>query len=429
MTIDRQHRWHLRAHPPHAAGRMCLVVALSTLVLAPPAWGTIFTDIAGLPAQRAIERLAAKGIFRAGTDGRFNPTGAVSRVDLSVLLARVQGLTGQGVPVPAYKDLAAVPKEALPAVAAVTNLATVAPEKAEVRRGPLVYTLTADKRVYAPDEIIEFRLTVENTGKEDVTFEFGTNKHFDYFIRDGAGHEVARWSYGKTFLPKPDAVVLAAGKTVPYDPARWRQLDQNDRPVPPGRYELVAVQETKAEPTTLSLIVHKGVMQAYPDNTFRPKQHVTRAELAAVIVRVLGLGESAAPPPVSDAAEIPAVLRGEVATAIAQGIVPVNAGGSFQPQQPAARADAAQALDVLMDTQRRYNFHRGLLRHAVGGSPPQVELEDEQQAFRVYRVARHHAAYRNDRPAELSDLRPGDTLLFLNVGDVGDIVYIEATGP
>jgi hypothetical protein len=43
-------------------------------------------------------------------------------------------------------------------------------------------------------------------------------------------------------------------------------------------------------------------------------------------------------------------------------------------------------------------------------------------------MARAYAVYRNDKLVDLKDLRPGDTVLLLKIGDVGDVAYIEATG-
>ncbi len=419
MPTRTDYTWRVRAW-----------AALAVVVVAAvPAWGAIFTDIIGLPAQRAIERLAAKGIFAISSDGMFNPGVTVTRGDVAVLLARAMGLSGQGVPMPEYKDLASIPKEMQPAIAAVAHLATVSPQKAEVRKGQLLYTLAADKVVYGPTEIVIFRLTVGNTGKDDVKLEFASNQHFDYYIRDGEGNEVARWSYGRSFLPKPEVVTIAAGKTLPYDPALWQQLDQNDTPVPPGRYELVAVQNTKTDPTILTLVFNKGVMQAYSDNTFRPKAEVTRADLAAAVVRAMGVAESTAAAPVGDAAEIPPLLRGAVAAAMEKGIVAAYPDRTFRPARPATRADMAAALDVLMDTLNRYGFLKGVLKDPVAGNPPQIAIEDEKKTFRVYRVARSYAVYRNNRPADLRDLKPGDMLQFLNRGEVSDVVYIEASGP
>src|SRR5438552_7918921 len=79
-----------------------------------PAWGAIFTDIAGVPAQRAIERLAGKGIFKLSTD-QFNPAGTGPRGGFAVLLTRVLGLAGQGVPPPGFQGAADIPQEVEPA--------------------------------------------------------------------------------------------------------------------------------------------------------------------------------------------------------------------------------------------------------------------------------------------------------------------------
>ncbi len=406
------------------------VAAVLAVALAPAAaWGAIFTDILGLPAQRAIERLAARGIFRIAPDGKFNPAGTVSRAEFAVLIARALGLSGQGVPLPAFADAAEIPAEARAAVAAVTNLGTVSPARVEVRKGAVVYTFTTDKTLYGPTESIELRFTIANTGRENVTFEYATSQLYDFIVTDARGTEVARWSLGRAFLPLSGPVTLAAGRSFEYV-TRWKQLDQNDEPVPPGRYRLTAVQTTVRDPTTLSLVLHRGVLPGYPDNTFRPRAALTRAELAAVVVRLLGWGETPArPPAVADAADIPDALRGEVAVAIERAVVPVRPEGTFQPLRPATRAETAWALDKLMDTLQRYDFSRGTLKDIRVGTPTLMVIEDAARAQRTYRVARAHAVYRNNAPAELADLRPGDQLLFLKVGDAGDVAYIEAAGP
>src|SRR5712692_8843959 len=161
MRIRMEHAWRLCAW----------TAALLLVVVAGPAWGAIFSDIVGLPAQRAIERLAAKGIFKLGVD-KFNPAGTMSRAEFSMLLARTLQLSGQGVPLPHFKDAADIPKEIQPAVAAVTNLGTVSPTKAELRKGPLVYALTTDKSIYGPTDTVLLTFTITNTGKDNVKFEF-----------------------------------------------------------------------------------------------------------------------------------------------------------------------------------------------------------------------------------------------------------------
>ncbi|MGH2399561.1 MAG: S-layer homology domain-containing protein, partial [bacterium] len=63
MTVRRAVRWHTRVF---AATVLLLMAGV-------PAWAAIFSDIQGLPMQRAIERLAAKGVFRGTSGTTFNP--------------------------------------------------------------------------------------------------------------------------------------------------------------------------------------------------------------------------------------------------------------------------------------------------------------------------------------------------------------------
>jgi len=400
---------------------LLMVIAL----VAAPAWGAIFSDIQGLPAQRAIERIAAKGIIRVSGE-RFNPGANVMRADFAVFLARALGISGQGLPAPEVKDWAEVPREAQSAVTAMASMGSATPQKVEARKSALVFTLQTDKPTYGPSDMVELTFTVANTGSSDAKFEFANSQLYDFIIKDTQGTEVARWSLGRAFLPLTEPLTLAAGAKFEYK-TRWRQLDQNDEPVPPGRYEITAIQTTKSNPTVLSLAFHRGVLVVFPDNTFRPKAEITRAELAAAIVKAAGLSETPGTPNVTDAAEIPVSLRGAVATAIEKRIVLVGADRAFRPTRTATRADVALALDALMETQKRYDFSKGTLKDLRVGSPTIIQIEDEQKALRTFRVARAHAVYRNNVAVELKDIKVGDQLQFLKAGDVGDVAYIEAT--
>lgn len=423
MTAPRALRWRTRA----------FVAALVLLVASAPAWAAIFSDIQGLPMQRAIERLAAKGVFRGTSGTTFNPSGPVARGDFAVLLVRALGLDTQGLPVPAFKDAADIPRDQQPAIAALSNLGSVSPVaegkgKIEVKKGALVYTLATDRATYGPADLIKITFSVTNTSNQNMTFEHANSQLYDFIIRASDGQEVAKWSLGRPFLPLEQPVALAAGQTFSW-PTLWKQLDQSDDPVPAGRYEIVAVHTTKSNPTSLSLFFNKGVMGAQADGTFRPKEEITRLELATVAARAIGLGDAPGVGlNVADANAVPQAARATVAAAIEKRLIGVVGTREFRPAQKATRSEVAQALDALMDTLKRYNFSKGTLKDPISGTPPQLTIEDDSKRLRTYRVARNHVVYRNDRQAELRDLRPGDALLFLNIGDVGDVAYIEATG-
>lgn len=413
-------------------GARALMLAVALMLAAAPAWAEIFIDIQGTPAQRAIERLTAKGLFPLpgvrGAPDKFNPTGTVTRADFAFLLVQAIGVDTAGIVLPKFKDAADIPQVQQGAVAAITSLGSVSPQKVELKRGGLTYTLATNKAVYGPSDFVVITLTVLNTTAKDLKFEHVNSQLYDFIVRSAEGQEIAKWSLGRAFLPMEAPLTLTAGKKFEWN-TQWKQLDQSDDPVDPGRYEIIGVHTTKANPTSLSLFFNKGVMPALSDNTFRPKQEMTRLALATVTARSIGLAD-AAPSSlnVTDADSVPATARGTVAAALEKGIVAPVGNREFRPNQKATRSELAQALDVLMTTLNRYSFNRGMLKDPITGNPPQISIEDERKALRVFRVARSHAVYRNDRLAELRDLRPGDSLRFLTRGDVGDVAYIEATG-
>jgi hypothetical protein len=267
---------------------------------------------------------------------------------------------------------------------------------------------------------------------QDVFFEYGTTQFHDFVIRDVEGNEVARWSLGRRFVALDRPWPLAANQTLEFA-TRWLQLDQNDQPVRPGRYELIAVHATKENPTTVQISFQRGMISAFPDNTFRPRQTVTRAELATFMVRAAGLeaeGYRKANEPlhVADAGDIPAASRGSVVVAIERKIVPPLTDNTFRPGRTANRGEAVFALNAMMEILGRYDFVTGTLRETRGGPPPVVVVEDANRQIISHRVAVVNAIYRNDTPVLLIQLRPGDQLRMLRPSDAGEVMYIEATG-
>ncbi len=268
---------------------------------------------------------------------------------------------------------------------------------------------------------------------QDVWFDYGTSQFHDFIIRDvERNEEIARWSLGRPFVAVDRPVPLAGSQALEYK-TRWRQLDQNDQPVRPGRYELIAMHATKENQATLVVSYLRGLVSAYPDNTFRPKQPVTRADLAVFMIRALGLESEAArraneTPRVADVAEIPAESRGSIVVAIDRKIMLPLADNGFRPARTATRGDAIFALNVLMESMGRYDFSVGTLREIRGGPPAVVVVEDDKKQIVQHRVAAVSAIYRNDQPVLLQQLRPGDQLKMLKPSDAGLITYVEAAG-
>jgi hypothetical protein len=267
---------------------------------------------------------------------------------------------------------------------------------------------------------------------QDVWFEYPTTQFHDFIVRDGEGNEVARWSLNRPFQTVDQPVPLAANQEMRFE-TFWRQLDQNDQPARPGRYEIVAMQTTKENPTTVMVVYQRGLMTAFPDNTFRPRQPVTRAELAVFGVRAMGLEAEAAQRAsaslvVADARDIPAEARGSVALALDRKFVLALPDNTFRPGQTATRGDAIMVLNAMMEALGRYNYTVGTLREVRGGPPPVVVVEGEDKQLRTHRVAPVSAIYRGGQPVVLVQLRPGDQVKMLKPTDAGLVMYIEAVG-
>ena len=86
----------------------------------------------------------------------------------------------------------------------------------------------------------------------------------------------------------------------------------------------------------------KGVIGGYEDGSFRPKQNVTRAELAAMLVRVFGLTETKGAETFSDVKSSD-WYASDIAKVSAAGIVHTD-GVSFRPNSFATREEAAYAI-------------------------------------------------------------------------------------
>ncbi|WP_258358820.1 S8 family serine peptidase [Moorella sulfitireducens] len=86
----------------------------------------------------------------------------------------------------------------------------------------------------------------------------------------------------------------------------------------------------------------RGILEGYEDGSFRPDIPVRRVELVAMLVRLAGWtpagGETL---PFTDAAAIPAWARGAVAVARAEGLVAGYEDGTFRPDRPVSRVEAA----------------------------------------------------------------------------------------
>lgn len=407
-----------------------LVIALAATAVS----AQIYTDMVGRPEQRVLDRLAARGVFEIPHDRRFRPDERINRLDFVLALGRAVGLREEGAgTLPEWRDLNEIPTAARGMLAALVHSGTVNQTRAIRRTHEIEVILETDKGTFSPGERIPLRLSLHNTSAQPVELEFPTSQQVDFVIRGQGGVEIARWSLGRQFTQQGIRLTLQPNQRVLIgETAGWQQLDQNSRPVPPGRYELVGVVTSRQQLAPVTIFFTKGFVSAFPDNTFRPRADISRAEVAEYTIRASGLDQEALARrgttiEAADAADVRAEHRGHVVVGIQRRMLAL-ADNRVRPNDPATRLDAAVALNVVMEMLNRYNFIRGRLRAVQPGTPAIMSIADGP-AIRNFRISPVVAVYRNDRPATLRDLRPDDELRMLVQGDVGDVTYIDARGP
>jgi|GEM_PF-1578532 FOG: WD40-like repeat len=94
-----------------------------------------------------------------------------------------------------------------------------------------------------------------------------------------------------------------------------------------------------------------GIVIGYEDGSFRPDATITRAEMAAMIARALGIQpDPVAATSFADDEAIPRWAKGAVAALQANGIVYGRGGNNFAPNETATRAEAVVMLLRALET-------------------------------------------------------------------------------
>jgi len=103
----------------------------------------------------------------------------------------------------------------------------------------LQLSLTTDKVEYAVGEPVNITLSLKNLTDRELRLQFPTSQQFDFVVRSNET-EVWRWSQGRMFAMVLTTMVLEAQSSKSHTTV-WAQNDKSGRPVPPGRYEVLAL--------------------------------------------------------------------------------------------------------------------------------------------------------------------------------------------
>ncbi len=86
------------------------------------------------------------------------------------------------------------------------------------------------------------------------------------------------------------------------------------------------------------------------DGTFRGKRDVTRAEIAVMVIRALGISQPAVPNlPFVDSQAVPAWAAGSVSRAVEAGIITGFPDNTFRAGENATRAQTARMVSRTLD--------------------------------------------------------------------------------
>ena len=95
----------------------------------------------------------------------------------------------------------------------------------------------------------------------------------------------------------------------------------------------------------ISTLASAGLLQGYPDGYFRPNQIITRAEFSALVVRIMGYGHNLNFPNIAFTDTVGHWAEGYINVAYILGWIQGYEGGTFKPDQPITRAEAAALVN------------------------------------------------------------------------------------
>jgi hypothetical protein len=103
--------------------------------------------------------------------------------------------------------------------------------------------------------------------------------------------------------------------------------------------------------SSVAAVSEAGLIAGFADNTFRPGQPITRAELAAIAVRALNLKlEPNASLSFNDSDAVPKWAIPYIAAAVKAGLFEGIGNNRFAPNEPATRAEAVTLILSLLDS-------------------------------------------------------------------------------
>lgn len=176
----------------------------------------------------------------------------------------------------------------------------------------------------------------------------------------------------------------------------------------------------------ISALAAKGIIQGYPDGKFHPNEKITRAEIVTMLTRVLKLDKDFQAnyfdwwPTFTDLSE-EHWAYGSVEIASRLGIIPSIFGTTFQPERPATREETAAMVKTAADLVTI----QGTL--SAAGDQATVTIEPLIGHSLVLELAPDASILRNSTKSEAANLVEGDQI-YLVANRSGAAQFVKASG-
>ncbi len=177
----------------------------------------------------------------------------------------------------------------------------------------------------------------------------------------------------------------------------------------------------------LDALSREGIVNLYPDGTYRPAEQVSRAEMASIIIRILQLDDAEKTVNPKDLA-VPSDMATNhwaldaVKISERLGIMPLYSDGSFRPNQGITRAEFATTLYALMGLTPVTSFLQ-----EIYPASHKITLQSMENKQKIFAINNNALLGRNNRLVEITELKRSDKVYLLLDRDE-KIVYLKAYG-
>jgi uncharacterized protein YkwD len=205
-------------------------------------------------------------------------------------------------------------------------------------KGPVGYTVSLTFEKQPSVTLTEASLSTGGASVAVMRFSPGIDEYLDSTV---ALIPYSPLAAGKTYDVHFTGTVNFGQGPVAYD-ERWSFTTAGGVAPPPGT-SFVDVPSDHPAAGAIAHLVLAGVLNGYPDGTFRPAAQITRAEFAKMMVVASGwLFGPGEPAPFADTAGHWAAQMGYLQAIVRAGAINGFPDGTFRPQDPVTRAQATK---------------------------------------------------------------------------------------